>query len=176
MVAAFRNRRIYPRSVLRPRSDPRRLVLDSARVYDASTNFLIVHEWAYGLTEIVHILSLAVGVGLIAVVDLRVLGVGPVRATPERLLRSTVVGSLIGLILACTSGLLIASTDPVRYFNHPTMRLKLLVVVVGLAFNYTVHNRVLRGASAPATARTVAVISLLVWTSAVFGGIFYAFT
>jgi hypothetical protein len=145
-------------------------------LYDPSTNFLNVHEWAYGLTEVVHILSLAIGVGLITVVDLRVLGIGPVQATPERLLRSTAVGTVIGLVLAVTSGLLIAATDPIRYFNHPTMQLKLLLVAVGLAFNYAVHNRVLRRASAPAAARTVAILSLFVWTSAVFGGIFYAFT
>jgi hypothetical protein len=145
-------------------------------MYDPSTNFLIVHEWAYGLTEVVHILSLAIGVGLIAVVDLRVLGIGPVQATPERLLRSTAVGTVIGLVLAVTSGLLIASTDPIRYLNHPTMQLKLLLVVVGLAFNYTVHNRVLRRHHTLAAARMVAVTSLFVWTSAVFGGIFYAFT
>jgi hypothetical protein len=145
-------------------------------VYDPSTNFLNLHEWAYGLTEVVHILSLALGVGLITVVDLRVLGIGPVQATPERLLRSTAVGTVIGLVLAVTSGLLIAATDPIRYFNHPTMQLKLLLVVVGLAFNYAVHNRVLGRAHAPAAARTVAIMSLFVWTSAVFGGIFYAFT
>ena len=145
-------------------------------MYDPSTNFLIVHEWAYGLTEVVHILSLAIGVGLIAVVDLRVLGIGPVQATPERLLRSTAVGTVIGLVLAVTSGLLIASTDPIRYANHPTMQLKLLLVVVGLTFNYTVHNRILRRNPGLAAARMAAVMSLFVWTGAVFGGIFYAFT
>jgi hypothetical protein len=145
-------------------------------MYDTSTNFLNVHEWAYGLTEVVHILSLAVGVGLITVVDLSLLGFGPDRATPERLLRATAAGSVIGLTLAVTSGLLIASTDPLRYFNHPTMRLKLVLVVLGLTFNYTVHNRVVLGRYSPAVGRSVAVVSLLVWTTTVFGGIFYAFT
>ena len=145
-------------------------------MYDTSTNFLNVHEWAYGLTEVAHILSLAIGIGLIAVVDLRLLGIGPLKATPERLLRSMAVGSVIGLVVAITSGLLIASTDPIRYLNHPTMRAKLALVVVGLAFNYTVHNRVVRGPYSPGIGRGVAVVSLLIWTSTVFGGIFYAFT
>ena len=56
-------------------------------MYDTSTNFLNVHEWAYGLTEVAHILSLAVSIGLIALVDLRLLGVGPRHVTPARLLR-----------------------------------------------------------------------------------------
>jgi hypothetical protein len=83
---------------------------------------------------------------------------------------------VIGQVTAVTSGLLIASTDPVRYFNHPTMRLKLAAVVVGLVFNYALHNRVALGAHTPAAGRIVAVLSLAIWTTAVFGGIFYAFT
>jgi hypothetical protein len=145
-------------------------------VPDTSTNFLIVHEWAYGLTEIAHILSLAVSIGLIALVDLRLLGVGPRDVTPARLLRATAIGTVTGLMIAVTSGLLIASTDPVRYFNHPTMRLKLMAVIVGLVFNYALHNRVAGGTSSPAAGRIVAVLSLVIWTTAVFGGIFYAFT
>src|SRR4029450_12297486 len=68
------------------------------------------------------------------------------------------------------------STDPIRYFNHPTMRLKLLFVIVGLVFNYALHNRVAAGDYSPAAGRLVAVLSLAGWTTTVFGGIFYAFT
>ena len=145
-------------------------------MYDTSANFLNVHEWAYGLTEIAHILSLAVSIGLIALVDLRLLGLGPREVTPARLLRVTAIATVIGLVTAITTGLLIASTDPIRYFNHPTMRLKLLFVIVGLVFNYALHNRVAGGDYSPAAGRLVAVLSLAVWTTTVFGGIFYAFT
>jgi hypothetical protein len=145
-------------------------------VYDTSTNFLNVHEWAYGLTEVAHILSLAVSIGLIGLVDLRLIGFGPRHVTPARLLRATAVGTVAGLVVAVTSGLLIASTDPIRYFNHPVMRLKLLLVVAGIVFNYAIHNRVALGVRSPAAGRTVALLSLTIWTTTVFGGIFYAFT
>jgi type III secretory pathway component EscS len=145
-------------------------------VYDTSTNFLNVHEWAYGLTEIAHILSLAVGVGLIALVDLRLLGVGVGRASAERLWRATAVVSLMGLIVAVTTGLMIFSTDPIRYFQHPTMRFKLVLVLVALAFNYTVHSRVARGRYPRLAVSSVAVLSLVMWVTVVFSGIFYAFT
>ena len=148
----------------------------AAAVYDASNNFLIVHEWAYGLTEIAHILSLAVGIGLIALVDLQLIGVGIPGADPRRLVRATALPSLIGLIVALTSGLMILSTDPIRYLAHPVMRLKLLLLVVALIFNYTIHARTARGGWSPAANRSVATISLALWVSIVFGGIFYAFT
>ena len=145
-------------------------------MYDPSTHFLIAHEWAYGVTEVVHILSMALGIGLITLVDLHLLGVNLAGASGERLLRATAAGTVAGLVLAITSGLLISSTDPLRYFSHPTMRLKLMLVVVGVAFNYMVHDRVVRGAHTPQVRRTVAVVSLALWTGTVFGGIFYAFT
>ncbi len=145
-------------------------------VYDTSTNFLNVHEWAYGLTEVAHILSLAIGLGVIALVDLRLLGAGVQRASPERLWRATSVVGLMGLTVAVTSGLMIFSTDPVRYFDHPTMRFKLVLVLVALAFNYTLHSRVVRGDYSPLVGRSVAVLSLIIWVAVVFSGIFYAFT
>jgi hypothetical protein len=145
-------------------------------VYDTSTNFLNVHEWAYGLTEIAHILSLAVGVGLIALVDMRLLGIGVERASAERLWKATAVVSLMGLVVAVTTGLMIFSTDPIRYFRHPTMRFKLVLVLVALAFNYTVHSRVVCGRYPHVARSGVAVLSLMMWVAIVFSGIFYAFT
>jgi hypothetical protein len=145
-------------------------------MYDTSANFLNVHEWAYGLTEVAHILSLAVGIGLIALVDLRLLGMGLSGSSPARLARATTLVSLVGLIIAVTSGLMILSTDPIRYIAHPTMRLKLVLVPIALAFNYTIRARIVRGGYLPAVGRSVAVVSLMLWVSIVFSGIFYAFT
>lgn len=139
-------------------------------------NFLNAHEWAYGLTEVAHIVSLGIAIGLIAVVDLRLLDQGIVRATPARLLRATAVASLIGFVVAVTTGFMIFSTDPVRYFAHPTMRLKLVLLLVALGFNYTIHSRVARGSQSPVVCRSVAVVSLALWVAVVFTGVLYAFT
>jgi hypothetical protein len=164
-VKCSRSRQRQPEGLLRGRI-----------VYDTSTNFLNVHEWAYGVTEVAHILSLAIGVGLIALVDLRLLGVGVERASAERLWRATAVVSLMGLVVAVTTGLMIFSTDPIRYVGHPTMRFKMILVLAALAFNYTVHNRVVSGRYPPIARSSVAALSLVMWVTVVFSGIFYAFT
>lgn len=143
---------------------------------DASANFLNVHEWAYGATEVAHIGSLALAIGLIAVVDLRLLNQGIVHATLARLLRATAIGTLIGLVVAITTGFMIFSTDPARYIAHPAMKLKLVLLLVALGFNYTVHSQVARGNRSRAVCRSVAVVSLSLWIAVVFSGIFYAFS
>ena len=145
-------------------------------MYDASNNFLNVHEWAYGATEVVHILSLAVAIGFITLVDLRLLGFAVGQASPARLLRATAVGSLIGLVVAITTGFMVFATDPVRYFNHPTMRFKLVTLLAAIIFNYSIHARVARGDFPPAIRMAVASVSLLLWVTIVFSGIFYSFT
>ena len=144
-------------------------------MYDTSTNFLNIHEWAYGATEAVHILSLAAAIGFIALIDLQMLGVG-VGATSARLLRATGLGSLVGLVIAITTGFMVFSTDPIRYFNHPTMRFKLVMLVVAIIFNYSIHDRVAKGDYPARVRRAIASISLLLWVTIVFSGIFYAFT
>ena len=145
-------------------------------MYDPSANFLNVHEWAYGVTEIVHIASLAIGIGFIALVDLRLLGYGIAEVRPARLLRAGGLYSLVGLIVAITTGFMIFATDPVRYVAHPTMRFKLIVLVVALVFNYAVHDRVARGDYPPFVSRTVGAVSLALWVTVVFSGLFYSFT
>ena len=143
---------------------------------DLSANFLNAHEWAYGLTEVAHIVSFGVAIGLIAVVDLRLLNKGIVHVTPARLLRATAIGTLIGFVVDITTGLMIFSTDPSRYFAHPTMRLKLVLLLIALGFNYTIHSRVARVGRSPAVCRSVAIVSLALWMSVVFSGVFYAFS
>ena len=145
-------------------------------MYDTSTNFLNVHEWAYGVTEVAHILSLAVGIGLITLVDLRLLGVGLERASAERLWRGTTVASMMGLVIAVTTGLMIFSTDPIRYLGHPAMQFKVILIVVALAFNYTIHGRAARGVYSQGVSSAVAMVSLVIWVAIVFSGIFYSFT
>jgi uncharacterized protein DUF6644 len=154
----------------------RRFQLEGLRVSEPAANFLNAHEWAYGVTEVAHIVSLAIAIGLIAVVDLRLLNQGIVQVAPRRLIRATAIGTLIGFITAITTGFMIFSTDPARYVVHPAMRLKLILLLVALGFNYTIHGQVARGGRSPFVCRGVAVMSLALWISVVFSGIFYAFT
>jgi len=154
----------------------RRFQLEGLRVSEPAANFLNAHEWAYGVTEVAHIVSLGIAIGLIAVVDLRLLSHGIVQVAPRRLIRATAIGTLIGFITAITTGFMIFSTDPARYLAHPAMRLKLILLLVALGFNYTIHSQVARGGRSPFVCRGVAVMSLALWISVVFSGIFYAFT
>ena len=145
-------------------------------MYDINTNFLNVHEWAYGLTEVVHIAALALSIGTIAVLDLRLLGAGVRGTSAQTLARQLAPWTLAGLVLVIASGLMIFSTDPLRYYYHPTFRLKIELLALGLLYNYTLHLVALKPATPMPVARVAAVGSLALWVSVVFCGLFYAFT
>jgi hypothetical protein len=145
-------------------------------MYDINTNFLNVHEWAYGATEVVHIATLALSIGTIAAVDLRLMGAGVRTTSAQALARQLAPWTLAGLVLVIVTGFMIFSTDPLRYYYHPTFRLKIALLLLGLIYQYTLHGIAVRPSAPPPFARAAAIGSLALWVSVVFCGLFYAFT
>jgi hypothetical protein len=144
--------------------------------YDPATNPLNNNEWSFPLFECIHIAMFAMSIGTIALVDLRLLGIAMRRQTPAQLLKSTSIWTLIGLVVVITSGLIIWTTDPLRYYYNWSFRFKCIMLVVAIIYNYTVHRKVVLSSASGLVGGVVAVISLAMWISIVFAGIFYAFT
>jgi hypothetical protein len=144
--------------------------------YDLADNPLNKIEWAFAATECVHIASLALSIGAIAVVDMSLLGIGLKNQTPAKLLRSTELLTMAGLTLVISSGLALFTTDPLRYYYSPTFRIKMYLLLAGLVYNYTIHRRMTRPAAPPLAAKAAGAISLLIWISVIFCGLFFAFT
>src|SRR5215469_2344701 len=146
-------------------------------VYDPTTNPLNNNEWSFPLTECVHISMFAMSVGTIALVDLRLLGWAFRRASPAQLLKATSLWTLTGLVVVITSGLIIWTSDPVRYYYNWSFRYKIIALLTAIIYNYTIHRKVAQSATSPSvTTVLTATFSLAIWISIVFAGLFYAFT
>ena len=143
--------------------------------YDPLTNPLNNNEWSFPLFECIHIAMFAMSIGTIAVVDFRLLGLTLQRQSPVELLKATSLWTLIGLIVVITTGLVIFTTDPVAYYNNPSMRYKVIALVVAIIYNYTIHRKAILSNAGPLVSGLVAVVSLALWISIVFAGIFYSF-
>ena len=145
--------------------------------YDPATNPLNNTEWAFPFFECIHIAMFAMSVGTIAMVDLRMLGVGLRHQTPAQLLKDTSLWTLAGLIVVVTSGMVIWTTDPLRYYYNWAFRYKIIALVAAIIYNYTIHRKVAQSAKSASFGTAVtATFSLLIWISIVFAGLFYAFT
>lgn len=125
----------------------------------------------FPVLECFHIVGFAISVGTIALVDLRLLGVGMRRETAEQLGQDTFYWTLGGLILMLFSGLMLFSSDPDNYYLNYAFDLKMFFFVLAIVFNYTIHRR----AVAAGRGKLVASISLVLWSCVLFGGIFIGF-
>ncbi len=144
--------------------------------YDPATNPLNNNEWSFPLLECIHIAMFTMSFGTIAMVDFRMLGLGLRRHTAAELVKMTSIWTLIGLIVVITSGMVIWTTDPLRYYYNWSFRYKIIALVVAIVYNYTIHKKVAMSKEPGAVGGIAALVSLALWISIVFAGIFYAFT
>jgi hypothetical protein len=145
------------------------------QAYDPSTNPLNNNEWAFPLAECLHIAAMALSIGTIALVDIRLLGIGMRRQTAAQLVADTELWTLAGLAIAITSGLVIFSSDPLPYLRNRPFLFKMIALPVGIAYNYTIHRKVACGNPSSFAGKLVGGISLALWCSMVAAGIFIAF-
>lgn len=137
-------------------------------------NPIVSGQLAFPILECFHIAGFALSIGMTALVDFRLLGLGLRDETPAQIADSGLWWMLGGLIVAISSGMLIYSTDADGYYLNWVFDTKMVCLVLALVFNYTIHRKVVSSGASPATGRWVAVTSLALWLSVVFGGIFIA--
>jgi hypothetical protein len=133
-------------------------------------------EWAFPLAECIHIGGFAVGVGSIALVDFRLLNLGLRKETPARILRYTEPWTVIALVFVIFSGMALFLSQVQIYLINEIFPIKMYLLAAALVYNFTIHRKVATMKDpSPALSKSVAGISLLLWVSIVFGGIFTGF-
>jgi hypothetical protein len=130
--------------------------------------------YVYPLVNAVHILSLALLIGTILPVDLRILGFFSDLAAGPFLRRMTAV-SATGLALAIFSGLLLFSVKPLDYAGNPAFLAKIALVAAGVANALVLRSslawkRALQDGEITIGLRAAAALSLVIWPSALFAG------
>jgi hypothetical protein len=143
--------------------------------YDPSTNPLNNNEWSFPFFECIHIAMFTMSVGTIALIDFRLLGLALPKQSPAELLKATWVWTLVGLIVVIMTGMIIFTTDPVRYYYNPAFRYKCIALLGAILYNYTIHRKTILSNAGPLVNSLVGGVSLLLWISIVFAGIFYSF-
>ena len=134
-------------------------------------------DYAYSIIESVHVISITLLVGTIAVLDLRMLGLllQPIAIT--RIARAVIPLAWSGFALMFLSGLLLFWAEAAKMYGNPAFRVKvILLALVGLnplIFHTTVYRRVhewegLR--SSPWRARIAAIFSLALWGGIIVAG------
>ncbi|WP_017314430.1 DUF6644 family protein [Mastigocladopsis repens] len=132
--------------------------------------------WLYPMLETLHILSLAIVFGSVALFDFRLLGFSRHMLVTD-MARYLLPWSYLSFAVVVLSGFLMFAVDATEIAANPGFRLKLLLLcAAGLnaAFFHKVAFKSVkfwnRGVRTPVVVRAIAVISLVLWTSVIICG------
>lgn len=135
----------------------------------------------YPIILTLHSVGLALLVGLLVVIDLRVLGIG--RGLPIPSLRGYMKVVWIGFWTNAVSGTLLFCISPVKLFDSTLFRFKLSFIAAGLIVGALLNASLLNVGDEYATTarqsnwqRALAVLSIACWASAIFAGRWLAYT
>jgi hypothetical protein len=142
---------------------------------NALTQAMNENDWLFPAAECVHIASFALAIGTIALADLSLLGVGLRRSAAAQITRATSLWTLTGLVLIIFTGFMLFASDPDMYLRNSAFRTKIYCLALVILFNYTIHRKVALSEGTGMFTKLVAGVSLVLWISVVFGGLFIAF-
>ncbi len=129
----------------------------------------------FPVLECFHILGFILLLGSIALVDFHLLG-GLMRDQGTAELSSDAAPwTLTGLALVLTSGALLFASDPDHYYLNHAFQFKMAILLLALAFHYTIHGKVVRPGASPGSGKLAACLSLALWAGVIGGGIFIGF-
>jgi hypothetical protein len=137
-------------------------------------NFVAETLWAYPLMETLHTLGMALLMGSLGLINLRILGYKP---------ELNIAGTLdwlplawLGFSLNLFSGLALFISDPVTFWGSVTFRIKLTLIILAGINTFILSQSVFREARAGAiaapgvAARRLAASSLAFWLGAIILG------
>ena len=138
--------------------------------------------WWYPIIESVHVLGLTLFVGLLLLWDLRLLGVTLRRVAVSEVWARLIPWISLGAVIMVISGILLFTSDPVRFYGNVFFRIKafglFLALLNALAFHFGIERRLPDWDTAlvpPRAARFAGGASLLLWTLIIVAGRFVAY-
>jgi hypothetical protein len=146
----------------------------------AFAQWVLVSEWGYPILLTLHSLGLAMLVGVLVVMDLRVLGIPrSLPVWPMNKLMWLVWGAFA---VNAASGTALFVADAVKFLQSPAFLLKLASVAIGVTLAAILSSRVFNAADdvdrervMPVAAKVMAMCSILVWVVAIGFGRYMAY-
>jgi hypothetical protein len=139
--------------------------------------------YIFPLLEAAHVVGLALVVGTVAIVDLRLLGLASSGRPFSRLAVDTLKWTLAAFLLTAVTGGLMFITNAAVYFDNTYFRAKVVLLVLAalnaVAFELTARRTVAgwdQAPSAPPLARAIASLSLVIWIGVIVAGRMIGFT
>lgn len=133
--------------------------------------------WVYPIIESAHVLGMCLFLGLIVMMDLRLVSATMRSVRVTEVQRRLFPWQMAGLTIMVASGLLLVLSDPMRFYGNVFFRVKVVLLALAAlnatAFHSTIYRRVAEWdhqAVPPARVRAAGAFSLLLWIGIVVCG------
>jgi hypothetical protein len=132
---------------------------------------------AFSVIESVHVLSITLLFGTIAILDLRMLGLILRTISVRCVARNVLPLTSSGFAVSVMSGFLLFWAEAEKMYANPSFRTKLVLLALAginaLVFHCTIYRRALEWEGqqvSPWRARTAAIASLILWSGVIVAG------
>ena len=134
--------------------------------------YFLEHTWPAPIVQVIHLVAVAVFIGALMIVDLRLLGRGlTARPLPEiaRDAQPWLIGAFFVLFV---SGLPSLTSTALKQYYSPFFWWKMEALILGVIFTFTVRRKIILADEAQLGTvwpRVVGILSLAIWTSVTIG-------
>ncbi|MFT5580360.1 MAG: putative membrane protein [Paraglaciecola psychrophila] len=155
-----------------------------ARWLDTLPSSTAIHEsfYLYNWIEATHVLTLMLCLGMLFIIDLRMLGFALPEVPASKIAKGLATPMLIGFIVMFITGILLFYAIPVRSSQSLWLRIKIVLLVVAAINAYLFHRRMTASvddwdhhAKAPLKLRIGAGLSIVFWIVIAICGRFIAY-
>lgn len=138
--------------------------------------FVAENAWAYPLLETLHIVGIAVVLGGVLTLDLRLMGISR-NISVSALSRHVLPWVMGGIAVNAVTGALLFISDAAEFAANTSFRIKLVIIALALANAAVFQAGIGRGMAAwdrtvmpPRAARIQGALSILLWVGVVTAG------
>ena len=112
--------------------------------------------WAFPVIETVHLLALAVLLGTVLIVNLRVFGLGARYASGAQLTHDLEPWMLVSVAISIATGIPMMLSEPMKCYESYSFPVKMILLVVAVVFHFTVRRKF--------QTKLAAGVSMALWT------------
>ena len=132
--------------------------------------------WVFAIIETVHIMALAVLLGTMVVIDLRLMGLGMKRQPATELSEILSPWFWTAFVTMIVTGVCLFSSEAVRLSTSTPFAFKMIFLFLAIAVHLTIHRKAIaNGAEGGMVGKAAACLSLVCWFGIALAGRAIAF-
>jgi hypothetical protein len=127
------------------------------------SDWIRASTWAFALLEVFHLFGLTLLLGVLAVVNLRLFGVGLTTPHVKDLATDAWKWMLIGGAVTVSSGFLLFASEAMKCYASGPFFIKITLLAIALVFSFLFQKKMTRSDEPSGASKFGAVLSMVLW-------------